>query len=97
MFLTSLAPVERERQLQSFKAVAQRTGKSPAAYFTAISAKGIAKAEGLRILGQQVIADDKVILRISVRGTEPGKELVAVDAKMIKIGNEWKAESIGNP
>ncbi|HXR03310.1 MAG TPA: sigma-70 family RNA polymerase sigma factor [Verrucomicrobiae bacterium] len=97
-FLASLTPGERERQLQQYKGMAQKMGKSLAACFIIASTEGLNKAEGFQILDQQVIADDQVILHVSFRGTLPGEkqEIVkVVDVKMIKTGNEWKIDSIG--
>jgi RNA polymerase sigma factor (sigma-70 family) len=97
-FLASLTPGEHERQLQQYKGMAQKMGKSLAACFIIASTEGLNKAEGFQILDQQVIADDQVILHVSFRGTLPGEKqetVKVVDAKMIKTGNEWKVDSIG--
>jgi len=97
-FLACFTPGERERQLQQYKGMSQKMGKSLAACFIIASTEGLNKAEGFQILDQQVIADDQVILHVSFRGTLPGEKqetVKVVDAKMIKTGNEWKVDSIG--
>ena len=69
-FLASLTPGERERQQQQLKIGAQRAGKSSAAFFTAASTTGdMPKTKGFRVLDQQDISDDEVILRISIEET----------------------------
>jgi RNA polymerase sigma factor (sigma-70 family) len=93
-FLASLTLGERERQQQQLKIGAQRAGKSLAAFFAGTS-KGMPETKGFRVLDQQVVSDDQVILRISIEGTGRGKQQEAVVAKMIKTGNEWKLDSLG--
>jgi RNA polymerase sigma factor (sigma-70 family) len=96
MFLASLTPGERERQQQQLKIGAQRAGKSSAAFFTAASTSGdMPKTKGFRVLDQQDISDDEVILRISIEETGRGNQPKVVVAKMKKTGNEWKVDSIG--
>jgi len=97
-FLASLTPGERERQLQMYQGLAQKTGKSLTACFNIVSTEGLNKAGGFDVLDQQIIADDQVILHVSFHGIQPGEKtetVKVVDAKMIKIGNEWKVDSIG--
>jgi RNA polymerase sigma factor (sigma-70 family) len=95
-FLASLTPGERERQQQQLKIGAQRAGKSSAAFFTAASTTGdMPKTKGFRVLDQQDISDDEVILRISIEETGRGNQPKVVVAKMKKTGNEWKVDSIG--
>ena len=96
-FLASLTPGERERQLQQYKVLAQKMGKSLAACFNIASTEGLNKAEGFHVLDQQAIADDQVVLHVSFHGILPGEKqetVKVVDAKMMKIGNEWKVDSI---
>jgi hypothetical protein len=86
-WLASLTPGERERQSQQFKRMAQQTGKSLAACFIIASAEGLNKADGCRILDQQVIADDQVVLHISFHGTLPGEKQETVNRMMKKSCN----------
>ena len=92
-FLASFTPSERERQLQQLKIGAQKAGKSVAAFFTSLGTQGnMPKTTGFRVLDQQIISDDQVILHVSIQGTAPGKEQQVLKGKIIKIGNEWKVD-----
>ena len=51
--------------------------------------------KGFRVLDQQIISDDQVILRISIEGTGRGNQPKVVVAKMKKTGIEWKLDGIG--
>jgi RNA polymerase sigma factor (sigma-70 family) len=92
-FLASFTPSERERQLQQLKIGAQKAGKSVADFFTSIGTQGnMPDTTGFRVLDQQIISDDQVILRVSIQRTVPGKEQQVLEGKIIKIGNEWKVD-----
>jgi hypothetical protein len=95
-FLASLTPGERERQLKQLELGAQKEGKPVAVFFSNLWAQGdMLTTRGFRILDQQNISDDQMILRVSIQGTKPGKQEEIVTAKMVRIENEWKLDNIG--
>jgi RNA polymerase sigma factor (sigma-70 family) len=92
-FLASLTPDERGRQLQQLKDGAQEAGKSVADFFTSIGTQGnMPNTTGYRVLDQQIISDDQMILHVILQRTVPGNEQQVIEAKIIKTGNEWKVD-----
>ena len=92
-FLACFTPAERERELLQLNRGAQRAGKSLAAFFTFSSNQAMSQTQGYRVLDEQVISDDLVVLHIRVQEAPPGKDHDVV-ARMKKTGTEWKVDHI---
>jgi hypothetical protein len=95
-FMASLTPGERERQLKQLKSGAEKAGKPVAAFFSNLWTQGdMPTTRGFRIVDQQNVSDEQMNLRVSIQGPKAGKQEEIVTAKMIRMGNEWKLDSLG--
>ena len=89
-FLSCLSPEAHQKQQQEFKARMKNTGKSEAQVY-AESARRMDKTLGFRILGQEVVSENQVLLHLYIQGNE-----IKIDAKMVKVGNEWRLDDFIN-
>jgi RNA polymerase sigma factor (sigma-70 family) len=89
-FLSSLSPQAKQKRQQEFKDRMTKTGKTVAELF-AEDSRSLDKTTGFQILGQEVVSDNEVLLHLYVQGNE-----MNIDAKMVKIGNEWKYDDFIN-
>jgi hypothetical protein len=90
-FLASLTPEGKQKQEQQFKDTMNETGKSKAEVF-AEAARRLDKMPGFQIRGQESISENEVLLHLYIQGNE-----IRTDAKMVKIGNEWKLDDFLDP
>ena len=85
--LTSMTPDLQQQLQQRFEDELQKRGMSLEEFF-AQSAKGhVSAITGFRVLNQEVVADNQIILHLYVQGKEREDTF-----KMKKIGNEWKLD-----
>jgi RNA polymerase sigma factor (sigma-70 family) len=89
-FLASLTPEGKQKQQAQIKDTMRKTGKSEAVVF-AESARRMDKTLGFQVLGQEMVSDNQVLLHLYIQGNE-----IQIDAKMIKIGNDWKLDDFVN-
>jgi RNA polymerase sigma factor (sigma-70 family) len=89
-FLTSLSPEAKQKRQQEFNDRMIRTGKTAAELF-AQDSRNLDKTTGFRIIGQEIDAGNGILLHLYVQGNE-----MNIDAKMVKIGNEWKFDDFIN-
>jgi RNA polymerase sigma factor (sigma-70 family) len=85
--LASMTPDLQQQLQQRFGGELQKRGLSLEEFFTQ-SAKGhVSAITGFRVLNQEVVADNQIILHLYVQGKEREDTF-----KMKKIGNEWKLD-----
>jgi RNA polymerase sigma factor (sigma-70 family) len=89
-FLTCLSPEARQKQQQGFRDRMKKTGKSENEVY-AEAAQRMDKTLGFQILGQEVVSENQVLLHLYIQGNE-----IKIDAKMVKVGNEWKLDDFIN-
>jgi RNA polymerase sigma factor (sigma-70 family) len=89
-FLTSLSPEAKQKRQQEFNYRMTKTGKTAAELF-AEDSRNLDKTTGFRIIGQEIDSGNGILLHLYVQGNE-----MNIDAKMVKVGNEWKFDDFIN-
>ena len=89
-FLTSLSPEAKQKRRQEFNYRMTKTGKTPAELF-AEDSRNLDKTTGFRIIGHEIDSGNGILLHLYVQGNE-----MNIDAKMVKVGNEWKFDDFIN-
>jgi RNA polymerase sigma factor (sigma-70 family) len=85
--LASMTPDLQQQLRQRFGDELQKQGISLEEFFTRSAKNHVSTVTGFRVLNQQIVADDQIILHLYVQGKEREDTF-----KMKKIGNEWKLD-----
>jgi RNA polymerase sigma factor (sigma-70 family) len=85
--LASMTPDLQQQLQQRFGDDLQKQGISLEEFFTRSAKNHVSTVTGFRVLSQQIVTDDKIILHLYVQGKEREDTF-----KMKKIGNEWKLD-----
>ena len=90
-FLASLTPESQQKQQQMINDLMRRTGKSREEAFYVVAGR-MNKTKGFQIRGQEIVSDHEVLLHMYVDGND-----IALDARIMRVGNEWKIDDYLNP
>ncbi len=88
--LASITPYAKRTQQQQIQDTMSRTGESETEAY-ADRVRKMDQTSGFQILGQDLVSNDQVLLHLYLQGNE-----IQLDAKMIKLGNEWRLDDFVN-